>query len=527
MVRVRLAGRRVRGFVVGMRSGDRAGLREVDAVSGDAAVFDARLLETLRWAAIHYVAPLSVMLAKTAPPNLPRGRIVDRGTPPRSRPRLRALVGGDPCSLAAAAAADGGLLVLAPTVVEAGLLTAAVAATAGQRLFAAAGATAAAVTEAWVAAKTRPDCVLVATREAVWWPIPGRRVLVVDEARRGMQDKQTPMVKVSDVVRRRGLVEGVETAFWSAAPSVDLAAHGIEPSAGMRPWPQVQIVDRSGDGSVLAATTVAAIRSVARGGERCFCFARSRGYSPAVRCTRCGGLHRCPTCAASLPPAGSCLRCGTASTACTGCGGRRFNPIGVGAGRLVEELARYLGPAAVGPAGSGRTVEVGTERDLPAAGGFALAVVADADGMLGAPHYQAEEQALHLLVRIARLVVGRGRRAVVQSYQPDHRVLTALRTAKSGRLTTAWLTERERDGLPPHGQLLVVELTDAPESADERLRAAAEGRAAVHAQSRDGRSRWMLQGRDLRAVRVALRSMVQEWRDMGARVRVEVDPRRL
>ena len=37
-------------------------------------MFDRGLLEVMRWAAVHYVAPLSVLLGKGAPPNLPRRR---------------------------------------------------------------------------------------------------------------------------------------------------------------------------------------------------------------------------------------------------------------------------------------------------------------------------------------------------------------------------------------------------------------------------------------------------------------------
>ena len=60
------------GFVVDVRRREVSGLKEVAAVSGAVPVFDERLLQTLRWAAIHYVAPLAAVLAKAAPPNLPK-----------------------------------------------------------------------------------------------------------------------------------------------------------------------------------------------------------------------------------------------------------------------------------------------------------------------------------------------------------------------------------------------------------------------------------------------------------------------
>ncbi|NNC74094.1 MAG: hypothetical protein HKN93_01155, partial [Acidimicrobiia bacterium] len=72
IVRVPLSGRTVRGFVIDDDARSDRRLRAVKSVTGDYPVFDRRLLQTLRWAAIHYVSPLGPMLAKASPPNVPR-----------------------------------------------------------------------------------------------------------------------------------------------------------------------------------------------------------------------------------------------------------------------------------------------------------------------------------------------------------------------------------------------------------------------------------------------------------------------
>ena len=82
IVRVPLGGRRVRGYVTGTRRGDASNLKPLLRVSAPVPVFDSRLLETLRGLAVYYVAPQAVILAKAAPPNLPR---------PMSGPKLRRL----------------------------------------------------------------------------------------------------------------------------------------------------------------------------------------------------------------------------------------------------------------------------------------------------------------------------------------------------------------------------------------------------------------------------------------------------
>ena len=76
VVRIPLGGRRVRGFVVGLRA-ERPGtrsprLKDVAGRSGDRPVFDEQMLETLRWAAVHYVGPMATVLGRSAPPNVPR-----------------------------------------------------------------------------------------------------------------------------------------------------------------------------------------------------------------------------------------------------------------------------------------------------------------------------------------------------------------------------------------------------------------------------------------------------------------------
>ena len=70
IVRVPLGGRKVRGFVVAIEEGSAEGLKPIRGRSGAADLFDARLLQTLRWAAQHYVAPLSVLYSQVAPASI-------------------------------------------------------------------------------------------------------------------------------------------------------------------------------------------------------------------------------------------------------------------------------------------------------------------------------------------------------------------------------------------------------------------------------------------------------------------------
>ena len=71
ILRVPLGGRKVRGYVIGLDPDREGNLKEILGVSGEEPVFDAHLLQALRWAANHYVGPMSVLLDKSAPPPSP------------------------------------------------------------------------------------------------------------------------------------------------------------------------------------------------------------------------------------------------------------------------------------------------------------------------------------------------------------------------------------------------------------------------------------------------------------------------
>jgi len=552
LVRVPLGGRRLRGFVVAMGEAPRAGLRPLLARSGDLSVFGRDLLEVMRWAAVHYVAPLAVLLGRGAPPNLPRRRpapvlpavpeagaslLPDVAVAAAAGGHLgaRYLLGPGPWAepLAALAgpvlAAERSVVVVVPSVVEAGTLAEGLARWFGERVVLAASEEGgAALTKAWEAA-CHPGRLLVGTREVALWPVGGLALaVVVDEGRRGLKDRATPTTHARDLLWRRSAVERFPLVLCGAVPTTE-ALHRAPAllRLGGRPWGLVEVVDRSVEppgGRLIGERGRQALRAVVAGGGRAFVLAETR--APAQRCVACRTLRACPQCGARPDGGGACARCVRPLGACAGCGGRRFEALGAAVGRLVAEAGGFLGRATVGEPGSGRSVVVGTERDLAGLGPVDLGLVVDADGLLRAPHFRAVEDGLRLMARVAAAAgAGRGRRALVQTADPGHPALAALRRGDPLPLLEAEMAGRASVGFPPAGEIIVVEAAGAPEGADASLREAAAGRAEVHGPAeRGGRVRWLVQGRDLRGPRLMLRRLVQDWRDAGARVRVDVDP---
>jgi primosomal protein N' (replication factor Y) len=558
LVRIPLGGRRVRGFVVGLRSVDRqdapARLKDVAARSGDLAVFDARMLETLRWAAIHYVGPLAVVLGRTAPPNLPRPiegvtlpAVANADAPALSSVVSAAVAGlhtrptmwigpgpwADPIGdlLAPVLAAGRSAMVVLPTSFEAKEAADRLRERFGGRVVTAGSALSAKqATAAWGTAASRAGVVLVGTREIALWRVAELSLaVVVEEGRRAMKSPQTPALHVRDVLRRRATVERFSLVTAGPVPTTEMLAAGAAAVASPgRSWRLVEVVDRREDldgGALITDRARRAIRTVADRGGRVFCLVHRRGYAPAFRCVACGEVRRCATCGAAVDRDGSCRRCRAAAGTCAHCGGSRFAPLGAGVGRVIDDLKRSVGDR-VGTVEERRPVAVGTERDLVQVQPVDLAVLIDADGWLLAPNYRAEEDAIRIIARLAsRVAPGSGRRAMLQTTQPEHRVVAAARRGDAMELLRVLLEERAALGFPPSGELIAIEVGNPPDDADHQLRETIGADAAVlgPAETGDG-TRWLVQGRALHSVRVRLRRLVQQWRDADARVRVDADP---
>jgi primosomal protein N' (replication factor Y) len=545
LVRIPLGGRRVKGYVTAVRRGepDRP-LRDLHGRSGELRIFDRALLETARWVSTYYVAPLSVVLSRCAPPNLPRkvsppifsppgpagGAPWSEGqiAPPRYLVTGHLAVPAVASSIGPVVAAHRNVFVAAPTVDEAAVVATDLAAEFGDRVrLATSQASAADRTTSWSLAATDAGVVIVGTREIAFWGAGTLGLgVVIEEGRRAYKAKQTPTYHVRDVLLRRSTVERFGLLFVGAVPTTDAVAAGVEITTTRgRVWPLVEVADRSEDrGALVVDRTRIAIGAVLRAGGRVFVLVNRRGYAAAFRCVRCGELRRCTKCGAGLEHSGTCERCGTEHEGCSNCGGVRFEPLGAGIGRVVDELRRSH-PGAVGEVGSELPVQVGTERDLVDLDPVDLAVALDVDGMLLAPHYRASEDALRTLARMALATTpGRGRKALVQTAQPQHPVMSALRAGHPMGFIEDELAERVATGFPPVGALLALE-TDAPvESADPALRAAGVDATVLGPAPFGSGHRWLFQGDNLDAVKLRLRTVVQTMRDAGSRVRVDADP---
>jgi primosomal protein N' len=261
----------VRGYVIGLDPDREGKLKEILGVSGEEPVFDSDLLQSLRWAANHYVGPMSVLLDKAAPPTLP-GRLTPVDAAPvaagagdgstieklvisavagKRRPVTSYVVHWAdvdwPKMLAPVAASVRSGLVLVPTVREAEEIFAALNDVYPGRALLIPDGSGSEVTAAWERANSGP-AIVVGTPRTAYWTVNDLAIgFVFEEGRRAMKDRQTPTVHVRDLMRTRSRIEGFGLVFVGPTPSVELIAAGAEIIQPRRPWGLVEVVDRRDD----------------------------------------------------------------------------------------------------------------------------------------------------------------------------------------------------------------------------------------------------------------------------------------
>lgn len=538
-VRIKVSGRRLKGFVTAVFEADPdRSLLPVEGLSGDVSSFDDTLLATLRWASTYYVTPLSTLLRRTLPPNVPKRapETETTSTLHASPTSVTYRIGAAPhgasvvSSIIDASVEDRNVVVIAPTVVEIEEIAEKIeSALPGRVVLATSSMPGAVVTKTWALMARPTGSILVATRETMFWPFADvGLVVVVEDGRRVMRSPGSPTAGVREVILQRATAEKFPVVFHGPVPTLEVMYYGaaiVAPPS--RQWPDVDIADRGDEpptGSLLTHKAEAAIRRATSADKRTFVLVGSRGYAPAFRCIACGEVRRCPECNSAASRGDICRRCGHNLGGCNTCQKQRFQALGAGIGRTIDDIKRLVGDN-VGAPEDGKLVSVGSERDLIGIHNMGLALAIDIDGLTMAPNYRAAEDALRLLVRLSQTVQGEGGGScLVQTAMPDQAVVVCLVGGRSDAFLESELDTRKSLAFPPAGSLIALEVRGGV-SASALLRDGIGDSATLlgPADVADG-ERWLIQGRDLTAARVALRSVLGTLRNKGATVRVDVDP---
>ena len=358
MVRVRLHGRRVGGWVVALAEApttDRA-LQPIAKVRGIGP--PPALVELSKWAAWRWAGPRATFLRTASPTTAvrglppPAGAVAHAAAPvaddlaveafASSRTLLRLPPARDPFPVVFEAARRGSALVLTPSLNQAAHFA--------LRLRRA-GLAVAQYPRDWAMAAAG-GCTVVGARAAAWAPVADPdAVVVVDEHDEAYQEERAPTWNARDVAIERAGRAGAPCVLTSPCPSLDalavaplLAPSRADERAG---WPPVEVVDRRKEPPGLGLFSER-LATVVREADRVVCVLNRKGRARLMACASCGELARCEVCEGSVEQSNEgglrCRRCGhERPSVCLACGATRFKVLRAGVTKARDDLERLAG----------------------------------------------------------------------------------------------------------------------------------------------------------------------------------------
>lgn len=369
---------------------------------------------------------------------------------------------------------------------------------------------------AWQQAAQGAARIVIGTRSAVFTPIPGLQLIIVDEEHDASYKQQEGGFRYSarDMALMRGQMQQVPVVLGSATPSLDtlrnvelgrLTHLQLPERAGAAIPPRLLLVDTRAQTmhKGISMPVLQAMRRHLDEGAQVLMFLNRRGYAPTLLCQACSWVAPCHSCDARMTVhlrtnRLACHHCGAEEklpTRCPRCG-HEVNPLGHGTERVEETLAELFpdhpierfdrdvlrAPAQLTGAidrvhsGSARIL-VGTQM-LTKGHHFpdvTLVVVLNADQSLFSTDFRAAERLAQTIVQVAGRA-GRAERAgevMIQSQYPKHPLLeTLLEDGYAGFAKNA-LLERAEAHWPPYMRMAVLRANDtAPGAAMQFLEAA-------------------------------------------------------
>ncbi len=402
------------------------------------------------------------------------------------------------------------------------------------------------VAERWASwsAALAGDCrIMIGPRSAVFAPLRGLGLIVVDEEHDpAYKNEEGIRYHARDLAVALGRFSDCPVMLGSATPSAESFVNArrgryrmlrMPRRIGDRALAEVEIVDlrehphagdrnRTGpphaeppppDAVPLSPPLVEALRANLAGGGQSVIFLNRRGYHNFLQCHLCGNVIACGNCSVSLTfhlrdRSLRCHYCGESVAApdrCPECDGYGLAGQGFGTERLAQALAEILPDARIERMDSdtsGRRgargailarlargeldILVGTQMiakgfDFP---GVTLVGVVMADLTLNLPDYRSAERTFQLLTQVAGRA-GRGERpgrVLIQTYAPHHYSIRAARDQDYARFIRRELDLRRDLMYPPFARLALVRIEGM-----DAARAGAIAAAAAAALARDAK----------------------------------------
>ncbi|MDQ3382851.1 MAG: primosomal protein N' [Actinomycetota bacterium] len=333
--------------------------------------------------------------------------------------------------------------------------------------------------------------VVIGTRAAAFAPVHDLGLLAMwDDGDDLLGEPRAPYPHAREVLLLRAHESGSGVLLAAHARSAEAQALvesgwcrdlAVAPARRRSHGPVVQVSgsdstarrDPVGTAARIPTTAQQAMREALASGPVLVAVAR-RGYRPALSCQSCRSPARCVSCNGPLSQSGReqdprCAWCArpASSWSCPECGGARLRAPVVGERRTAEELGRALPGVTIRSSGGSRVLDDVGERpqlvvatagaEPVAAGGYAAAVILDADVALARPDLRTVEETFRRWSNVVALVrpAQQGGRVMVVGEAGSVAVQALVRADPAG-LAGRELEARRATRLPPAVRLATV-----------------------------------------------------------------------
>ena len=448
----------------------------------------------------------------------------------------------------------------------------------------------------WRGVLTGKIRMVVGTRSALFLPWQDLGLIVVDEEH-DTSYKQEDMgnYHARDMAVLRAKISGFPIVLTSATPSAETlqnVADGkyrclkLTARFGGATVPTIETIDMRANrplpynlpsdddaaapqNGYLSPNLCSAIQETLNAGRQTMLFINRRGFAPIVQCKKCGWVAQCPDCSVGMTyhkHMGKllCHMCGRMApmpTKCPNCGDN-VSCRGAGLEKIQEEVSIKFPTARTALVSSdtiisrqalerivhkmenGETdIVIGTQ--ILAKGhhfpNLTLVGVVDADMGLFGTDFRAAEHTFQQLFQVAGRA-GRGDapgRVLLQTYQPENPVLTAICNGNRDTFMASDMAARRAAKMPPYGQLIAVIIESQRETVLKKfcadLSAAAPTAAGVKimgpiaAQIYQVRNWYRMRFLVAGDARAKLQPLVRHWIDKvrapsNVRVKLDVNP---
>ncbi|MDX1768960.1 MAG: primosomal protein N' [Arenibacter troitsensis] len=346
--------------------------------------------------------------------------------------------------------------------------------------------------------------IVIGARSALFLPFNDLGLVIVDEEHESSfkQYDPAPRYHARDAAIVLGNLHGSDILLGSATPSVEsfynvkVGKYGyahIERRYGNVLMPDMELVDIKEQSRKkrmkghFSERLLEEITETLDNGEQVILFQNRRGYAPIMECTTCGHAPQCPNCDVSLTyhQHRKQLRCHYCSyhialqETCQACGNATLDTKGFGTEQVEQELNTLFPKANVGRMDLDTTrgkhgyekiitsfeqqeidILVGTQM-LTKGLDFRnvnLVGIMNADSLLNFPDFRAHERSFQLLTQVAGRA-GRTKKrgkVIIQSYNPNHRILQQVTTNDYLEMFQEQIYERQQYKYPPINRIIKI-----------------------------------------------------------------------